>query len=100
VRGELAIGWFAHYTIGISFAFALYALWGSEWFERPTFGPAFITGVVTVLAPFLVMQPAMGAGLAASRTPRPAAARLQSLLNHSIFGLGLYLAALLFNLLT
>ena len=100
MRGELTIGWLAHYAIGISFAFALYALWGGAWFERPTFGPALITGVVTVLAPFLVMQPAMGAGLAASRTPRPAAARLQSLLNHTIFGLGLYLAALLFNALT
>ena len=36
------------------------------------------------------MQPGMGAGIAASRTPRPAAARVQSLLTHAIFGLGLY----------
>jgi hypothetical protein len=39
------------------------------------------------------MQPAMGAGIAASRTPRPAAARIHSLVMHAVFGLGLFLAA-------
>jgi hypothetical protein len=38
------------------------------------------------------MQPGMGAGVAASRTPRPATARLHSLVTHGIFGLGLYAA--------
>jgi len=42
---------------------------------------------------FCVMQPAMGAGFAARRTPRPAMARFQSLVTHGIFGVGLYLAA-------
>ena len=46
-------------------------------------------------APFLLMQPGMGAGIAASRTPRPAIARVHSLLNHLAFGAGLYLSALL-----
>ena len=96
--GERAIGWLAHYAVGISFAFLLAAAWGMDWFARPTFGPALVTGIVTVLVPFLVMQPAMGSGFAASRTPRPGAARLQSLLNHAIFGLGLYLSASLINL--
>jgi hypothetical protein len=36
----------------------------------------------------------MGAGVAASRTARPGAARLQSLVTHAIFGLGLYTAGL------
>jgi hypothetical protein len=40
------------------------------------------------------MHPGMGAGIAASRTPKPAVARINSLLTHAIFGLGLYLAAL------
>jgi hypothetical protein len=98
VRGERVLGWLAHYMTGIAFAFLLAAAWGTEWFGRPTPGPALITGLVTVLAPFLIMQPAMGSGFAASRTPRPGAARLHSLLNHATFGLGLYLAALLINL--
>jgi hypothetical protein len=93
-RGERAIGWTAHYLIGIVFASLLPAVWGVAWFRSPSLVPALLVGIVTVLAPFLVMQPAMGAGFAASRTPRPGAARLHSLLTHTIFGLGLYAAAL------
>ncbi len=94
-RGERLIGWTAHYVIGIAFAAALLALWGLDWARHPTLGPALIVGIGSVAAPFLVMQPGMGAGIAASRTPRPGAARLQSLVTHAIFGLGLYAAACL-----
>jgi len=41
----------------------------------------------------------MGAGIAASRTPRPGAARLQSLVTHAVFGLGLYAAGCLVSFL-
>jgi Protein of unknown function (DUF2938) len=90
VRGEGLIGWTAHYLIGIAFAAVLLAIWGLEWARHPTIGPALIVGIGSVAAPFLVMQPGMGAGIAASRTPRPSAARLQSVVTHAIFGLGLY----------
>ena len=90
VRGERLIGWTAHYLIGIAFAAMLLAIWGLEWARHSTLGPALIVGIGSVAAPFLVMQPGMGAGTAASRTPRPSAARLQSLVTHAIFGLGLY----------
>jgi hypothetical protein len=93
VRGERLIGWAAHYLTGIAFAALLPAIWGSAWIREPTIGPALLVGVGTVAAPFLLMQPGMGAGIAASRTPRPAAARLQSVVTHAIFGLGLYAAA-------
>jgi len=92
-RAERAIGWTAHYLIGIAFAFLLPAFWGREWIQHPTLLPALIVGVATVVAPFFVMQPAMGAGIAASRTPRPTAARIQSVVTHAMFGLGLYIAA-------
>ena len=92
VHGERLIGWTAHYLIGISYAAVLLGIWGLAWIRQPTVGPALLVGIVTVAAPFLVMQPGMGAGIAASRTPRPASARLQSLLMHAIFGLGLYAA--------
>ena len=68
-------------------------IWGLAWIQRPTIGPALIVGIGTVAAPFLLMQPGMGAGIAASRTPRPAAARIQSLVTHAVFGLGLYATA-------
>jgi hypothetical protein len=92
VRGERLIGWTAHYLIGMAFAAILLGIWGLAWVHRPTIGPALAVGVGTVAAPFLVMQPGMGAGIAASRTPRPAAARAQSLITHAAFGLGLYAA--------
>ena len=41
------------------------------------------------------MQPGMGAGIAASKTPKPNAARLRSAMTHTVFGLGLYASALL-----
>lgn len=92
VRGEAVIGWAAHYATGIAFAGLLVAIAGSDWLHAPTLVPALAVGIGTVLAPFLVLQPAMGAGIAASRTPRPGAARLQSLVTHAVFGFGLYAA--------
>lgn len=92
VKGEALIGWTAHYLIGIAFAAVLLDLWGLAWIRHPSIGPALAVGIGTVAAPFLVMQPGMGAGIAGSRTPHPAATRFQSLLTHTIFGLGLYAA--------
>ncbi|MBR0899326.1 DUF2938 domain-containing protein [Bradyrhizobium tropiciagri] len=92
VAGERVIGWAAHYLIGIGFAGVLLAIFGLDWVRQPTIGPALMVGIGSVAAPFLVMQPAMGAGLAASRTPDPWAARLQSLVTHAVFGIGLYAA--------
>jgi len=92
--GEGVIGWMSHYLIGIAYAAVLLSVWGMEWARNPTIGPALIVGLATVAAPFLVMQPGMGAGIAASRTPRPNLARLRSLAAHFAFGVGLYLAAL------
>lgn len=94
VRGERVVGWAVHYLIGIAFAALLVWLAGPAWLREPSPAPALIVGVGTVLAPYLLMQPGMGLGLAARRTPRPAFARLQSLLTHAVFGLGLYAAAL------
>jgi hypothetical protein len=99
VRGERLIGWTAHYLIGVAFAGVLLAVCGLAWVRHPTLAPPFALGIVSVAAPFLLMQPGMGAGIAASRAPRPNAARLQSLITHTIFGLGLYAAGLVLNYL-
>jgi hypothetical protein len=93
VRGETAIGWIAHYLSGIAYAALPPMLWGTHWLRSPTPGPALLVGIGTVLAPFLLMQPGMGLGLAARLTPHPWKARLHSLLMHSVFGLGLFLSA-------
>lgn len=93
VRGEAAIGWLAHYAIGIGFAALLPLAWGAGWAQQPRLAPAMAVGLATVLAPWLLMQPAMGLGIAASRSPRAPAVRLQNLVTHAVFGLGLYAAA-------
>lgn len=92
-RFECAVGWIAHYVIGAVFALGLVALAPHGWLERPTLLPALLFGLGTVLFPYLVMQPAYGLGIAASKAPNPAVARLKSLMSHAVFGLGLYLAA-------
>ena len=95
VRGEKAIGWAAHYVIGIGYAVLLFLVFGEAWLFEPTLGPAVVLGIATVVAPFFILQPGMGAGVAASKTPKPNAVRLHSVLNHAVFGVGLYLSALI-----
>lgn len=93
VRGEAALGWLVHYTTGVCFAALLVVVNGRNWADHPTLLPALATGIATVAAPFLLMQPAMGSGIAARRTATPWRNRLRSLANHAVFGAGLYLAA-------
>jgi hypothetical protein len=95
VRGEALIGWAAHYAIGVLFAAALVAAAGTGWLNAPAIAPALLTGLVTVAAPLLILQPALGLGVAASRAPDPTAARLRSVITHLVFGAGLYAAGLL-----
>mgnify|MGYP003574968868 CR=1 FL=1 len=92
---ECLLGWIAHYTIGITFAITFIAFVGSKWLQHPTLIPALTFGMVTVAAPFLIMQPAFGLGVAASKVSNPMQIRLRSLMNHIGFGFGLYLFGLL-----
>ena len=94
VRGELWMGWFAHYSIGITFAALLLVVNGLDWARKPTLLPALIIGIASVGAPLFILQPALGAGIASSKTPRPVFNCLKSLTTHTVFGFGLYLAAL------
>jgi hypothetical protein len=92
-RFECTVGWIAHYVIGAVYALVLVALVSGNWLARPTLLPALLFGVGSVLAPFLVMQPSFGLGIAASRTPNPTQARLRSFIAHTAFGVGLYVCA-------
>lgn len=93
--GEKTIGWMAHYLIGIIFSVLLILLEGSSWLQDPTLWPALLIGIVSVVAPFLLMQPCFGFGIAAAKTPAPWVARKRSLVAHTSFGIGLWLSALL-----
>jgi hypothetical protein len=93
VRGERPLGWLAHYAIGVAFAIVLLVLVGPDWAHSPTLWPALALGLATIVAPWFVMQPGMGAGIAASRTQNPTATRLRNLATHTVYGIGLYLTA-------
>ena len=75
-------------------ALGFLVLVSGEWLDRPTLLPALLYGVGTVVFPSFVMQPSLGLGIASSRAPRPAHARMKSLATHTVFGIGLYLSAL------
>lgn len=92
-RFECAAGWFAHYTIGVVLALAFLALAPGDWLVRPTVLPPLLYGIGTVVFPLFVLQPSLGLGIASSKTPKPAQARLKSLVTHVVFGVGLYLCA-------
>ena len=91
---ECTVGWIANYAIGGLFAVLLVLLASPQWLQEPTFLPAMALGLATVALPFFVMQPSFGLGMAASKMPNPTQARLRSLMNHAVFGIGLYISAL------
>lgn len=98
IPGELFIGWIVHYLIGVSFAALLVKVYGLSWTHSPSLIPALLIGLLTVAAPLFVLQPALGAGIASSNTPAPLINFIKSLMTHTVYGLGLYLAAWLATL--
>ena len=93
-RFECPVGWIAHYVLGAVYALVLVTFVSERWLAQPTLLPAMLFAIASLLVPLLIMQPAFGLGVAASRTPNPTQARLRSLMAHSIFGIGLYVSAL------
>ncbi|MGV3664720.1 MAG: DUF2938 domain-containing protein [Leptospira bouyouniensis] len=95
IPGELILGWFSHYMIGIFFASLLPIFWGDVWLENPSLKEPLVLGFMTILAPWFLMQPAMGIGIAASKTPKPYQVRIRNIAIHTVYGFGLYGSALL-----
>jgi hypothetical protein len=97
VAHERAIGWLAHYAVGILYAGVLIVAAGPQWLANPTFLPALIVGLVTVGAGWFVLQPGMGAGWAASLKPNPWRIRILNIAAHLAFASGLYGSARLIS---
>jgi len=93
-RFERTVGWVFHYGIGVFFVLIMLVLMGPNWYLAPNLLNPLLIGVLSLSAPFCVMQPAFGFGMAASKVPSPWAARQRSLLAHLSFGVGIYLAGL------
>ncbi|TGE84811.1 DUF2938 domain-containing protein [Pseudoalteromonas sp. KS88] len=96
---ECSIGWCVHYFIGVIFALVFLLLVPSDWLSSPKLFHALFFGLLTVCFPFFIMQPALGLGIAASNAKRPFLARVKSCLSHCVFGVGLYVSALLLTLM-
>jgi hypothetical protein len=82
--------WVLHIPDGTLFV----AIMSRDWVARPTLTPALIYGIATVVFPFFILQPSLGLGIASASTANPTKARLKSLATHFVFGLGMYLTAL------
>ncbi|MFL1502477.1 DUF2938 domain-containing protein [Pseudomonas sp. O64] len=99
IRNERLMGWVFHYITGIVFAMVLIGAKGPAWICNPTLVAALVMGLVSVIAPFFIMQPALGFGVAGSKTGAPSVARRRSVTAHLTFGLGLFVAASLLMML-
>ena len=98
VKGEKPMGWILHYLIGVIFALVHVCVLGEWWLSEPSLAPALATGAITMVFPFFIIQPCLGFGVAASKTPTPWKARWLSLLAHSSYGIGLFVSALVLKL--
>jgi hypothetical protein len=93
VPGEVAIGWAFHYAVGLVYAAFYLAIMRLGFGSGPTLLSALIFAIALLVAPWFVMQPALGLGFMAARTPNPAAVRAINVSMHAVFGMGLYLGA-------
>lgn len=93
-KSEKVFGWVSHYIIGILFAMIFLGFNGNTWFYHPDFGSALFFGIITTVAPFFLMQPMFGFGIAARKTPNPFLMRLKSLMAHTSYGIGLFIVSL------
>ncbi|ANW27057.1 hypothetical protein BA953_23335 [Vibrio coralliilyticus] len=97
VWGENALGWLLHYLIGVIFAIGHVYWTGETWLTSPTVAKAWLTGLVTLVFPYFIIQPCLGFGIAASKKPKPWLARTLSLFTHSAYGVGLFFSAQLLS---
>lgn len=93
VAGELSWGWFFHYAVGVSFALATLLIGGKAWAQAPTLLLPLMVGWITILFGWLILQPGMGAGIAARRKPNAGQIRLLNILAHTVFGLAMFAIA-------
>lgn len=100
IQNELLIGWTVHYLTGISFSFLLVIVFGKGWLVEPLLVPAMIVGLVTVVFPLFIMQPALGFGIASSKQSDPIVRVLKSIMTHLVYGSGLFITGLLINKIT
>ena len=96
VRGELHLGWLLHYGVGVIYGVVFAHLAGVVWVAKPDFLTVWVFSLITIAAGWFLLQPGMGLGWAASKTPNPWKVRGMGLVAHTVFALGMWLVALAF----
>jgi hypothetical protein len=94
VSGELALGWLFHYGVGVLYGLAFVMIAGASWAAAPGFVPVWIFSLITIAAGWFLLQPGMGLGWMASKTPSPWKVRVLGLVAHTVFALGMWVVAL------
>jgi len=94
IRGELAIGWGFHYAVGIAYATLYLAISRLVLASGPTLISAMAFAIALLVLPWFLMQPALGLGFFAAKTPQPNVTRIISISGHAAFGVGLYLGSI------
>jgi hypothetical protein len=92
-----SLGWVTHITIGLIDA-ALYMIFIFKILKsKPHFLTSLFFAWAMIFMPFLIEQPALGMGVAASHSLHPDLARFMTLSYHTAFGIGLYVGSLIFE---
>ncbi|WP_172298405.1 DUF2938 domain-containing protein [Pseudoruegeria sp. HB172150] len=95
VAGELRLGWALHYGVGVLYGLVFAVAAGPDWLAAPSFLPVWLYSLATIAAGWFLLQPGMGLGWAAAKTPNPWKVRGMGLVAHTVFGLGMWVGAVL-----
>jgi hypothetical protein len=94
IPNETALGWAVHYGVGILYGLAFVLVAGQAWLADPAFLPLWLFALATIAAGWFLLHPGLGLGWALSRTAAPWTGRAMGLVAHTVFGLGMWGAAL------
>ncbi len=72
------------------FCAAFFVCRAPGWVEDPSFLPLWAFSLATIAAGWFLLQPGMGLGWAASRTPSPWKVRVMGLVAHTVFAVGMW----------
>ena len=97
LNNEKSVALLSHYLIGIVLAGIYLLLELIEPTIRHQLWMPLIFGLTTVLLPWLWLYPSIGLGFLASKTPRRSPYIVNSLVNHTNFGLGLVVWIVVFR---
>lgn len=86
VRGEAAIGWAFHYSVGIAWAALYVAITKLGFGSGPTFISALAVSLALLVAPWFIMQPALGLGFMAAHAQACRRSRRECLRAHGFRG--------------